>query len=42
MREELRQFALRLKVIEILGRYAQVRRQMYVFRRWKRFLITPN
>ena len=42
MNDELHQFALRLKVIEILGRYAEVRRQLRVFALWRQFLITPN
>lgn len=42
MNEELRKFALRLKVIEILGHYAEARRQLHVLRTWKRMLITPN
>lgn len=39
---DLRELALRLKVIEILGRYQRVKRQLYVMRQWKRALIHPN
>lgn len=42
MNEELRKFALRLKVIEIIGHYAEARRQIHVLRTWKRILISPN
>jgi len=42
MNEELRKFALRLRVIEILEHYAEARRQLHVLRTWKRLLITPN
>lgn len=42
MNEELHRFALRLKVIEILERYAEVRRQLWIFSLWREFLITPN
>ncbi len=42
MNDDLRRFALRLKVIETLGRYAEVRRQLQVFALWRQFLITPN
>ncbi len=38
----LRELALRLKVIEILGRYHRAKRQLYVMRQWKRALIHPN
>ena len=39
---DLRRLALRLKVIEILGRYHRAKRQLYVLRQWKRALIHPN
>ena len=39
---EIRKFVLRLKVIEMLDRYARARRQIHVFRQWKRLLINPN
>jgi hypothetical protein len=42
MNDDLRKFALRLKVIEILGHYAEARRQLHVLRTWKKLLITPN
>ena len=42
MRSEHRKVALRLKVIELIGRYARVRRQTLIFRHWKRVLINPN
>lgn len=42
MNDDLRKFALRLKVIEILGYYAEARRQIHVLHAWKRLLITPN
>ncbi len=39
---DLRKFALRLKVIEILDRYQRARRRMHIVQRWKRALIHPN
>lgn len=39
---DLRKFALRLKVIEILERYSRVRYQIYVMEQWKKLLIHPN
>lgn len=42
MKEDLRKFALRLKVIEILGYYAEARRQLQIFNVWKRLYINPN
>ena len=39
---DLRKFALRLKVIEILERYSRIRTQLYIMRRWKKLLIHPN
>ncbi len=42
MAYNLRKFALRLKVIEIVERYARVRRQMHTLQSWKKMLIHPN
>ena len=42
MNNDLREFALRLKVIEILKRYTWVRHQLRVIQLWKKLYIHPN
>ena len=42
MKNELRTFALRLKVIEILTNYSRVRQQDHMLQQWKKLLIQPN
>ncbi len=42
MDEELRKFALRLKIIEILSRYSKVQQQFHIMRQWKKRWICPN
>lgn len=42
MSNELREFALRLKLIEIVDGYYRTRRQLAVLRQWRRLLIQPN
>ena len=42
MSEDLREFALRLKLIEILDNYYRARRQIATMRRWRLQLIQPN
>ena len=42
MNLELRKMALRLKVIEILGRYSKAKTQLYRMEQWKKLLIHPN
>ena len=42
MSVDLHKLALRLKVIEILDRYAQARRQLNTMRMWKKLWIHPN
>ena len=39
---DIRKFALRLKVIEILDRYQRAKRQVSIMQRWKKALIHPN
>jgi hypothetical protein len=39
---DLRKFALRLKIIEMLSRYRTVRKNMQTMAEWKRLLIHPN
>ncbi len=42
MSTDLREFALRLKVIEILKRYTWVRHQLRVIQVWKKLYVHPN
>ena len=42
MAAELRKFALRLKIIEILGRYSKARQQIRIMQQWKKLWIHPN
>ncbi len=42
MSTDLREMALRLKVIEILKRYCWVRHQLKVIQLWKKLFIHPN
>ncbi len=42
MSADLRKFALRLKVIEILKRYCWVRHQLRVIQLWKKLYTHPN
>jgi len=42
MAVDLHKFALRLKVVEILGRYAKVRQQVRMMQQWKKLWIHPN
>ena len=42
MGEDLHKFALRLKIIEILGRYNKVQQQLRMMRQWKKIWICSN
>lgn len=42
MGHDLRKFALRLKIIEMLSRYHRIRRDLHTMAQWKRWLIHPN
>ena len=42
MGNDLRKFALRLKVIEMLSLYHRAREHRETMEQWKRWLITPN
>ena len=42
MNHDIRKFALRLKLIEILGRLTESRRQLQILQIWKKALISPN
>ena len=42
MNHDIRKFALRLKLIKILGRLTESRRQLQILQIWKKALISPN
>lgn len=42
MSTDLRTFALRLKVVEILERYSKVQQQLHLMRQWKKLWVHPN
>ena len=42
MNDDLRKFALRLKLVELIDRYSKLRKQMYTMSRWRRWLVHPN
>ena len=42
MNHDIRKFALRLKLIEILGCLTGLRRQPQILQRWKKAPISPN
>jgi len=42
MEQDLQKLALRLKIVVMLSRYHQVRRNMHTMAQWKRWLIHPN